>query len=230
MRTLPSKDPMDENFKRMYYVRYADDFIIGLQGSRKDAQEIVQNLDSWLKTNLKLTLHPDKTFIRHFRSEGTHFLGIDIGPLYTGEKPVTLHNHGKKYRITPRLPMKLNIKKLFKRLFDRGFVKWDRNKQIYVGIAYSRLQNLDIADIIRYYNSVFRGLWNYYCFVDNRSNLHNVWWALQMSLAYTISRKNRMTRIHKVFKQYGYPTKEKDNKVEFWKPQTFTRDPKILQI
>jgi hypothetical protein len=43
MRAVPSKDPMDTNFKRMYYVRYTDDFIIGIQGSHKDAQEIVQN-------------------------------------------------------------------------------------------------------------------------------------------------------------------------------------------
>jgi hypothetical protein len=37
-----------------------------------------------------------------------------------------------------------------------------------------------------------------------------------------------MTGIHKVFKEYGYPTKDKESNVEFWKPQNFTRDPTIL--
>ena len=125
--------------------------------------------------------------------------------------------------------MKLNTNKLFKVLRYRGFVKFCRQKHIYVGIAYSRMQNKDLADIIRYYNSVFRGLWNMYCFVDNSSTLNNVWWALQMSLAYTISAKNRITGIRKVFKKYGYPTKDESGKVQFWKPETFARDPKVLQ-
>lgn len=125
--------------------------------------------------------------------------------------------------------MNFNTNKQFKNLRDRGFVKFCGQKQIYVGIAYSRMQNLDIADIIRYFNSVFRGLWNYFCFVDNSSTLSNVWWALQKSLAYTISAKNRITGIRKVFKKYGYPTKDESGKVQFWKPETFARDPKVLQ-
>ncbi len=68
MRSLHLKDMMDLNFKRMYYVRYADDFIIGMQGHRQEVKKILTDLSEWLKAELKLELHPDKTFIKHFKS------------------------------------------------------------------------------------------------------------------------------------------------------------------
>jgi hypothetical protein len=155
MRSIGSKNPMDEGFRRMYYVRYADDFVIGIQGHLSDAKEIITALNTWLQENLKLMLHPDKTNIKHFASESTTFLGIQIGPLCTSENPVKLYSTGKKRRITPRLPITVDTKRILKRLKSRGLVKFDGNK--YKGIAYSRMQNLDIPDIIKYFNSVFRG-------------------------------------------------------------------------
>jgi retron-type reverse transcriptase len=80
IRSIPSKNNMDPSFKRIYYVRYADDFIIGIQGSKAEATTIMKSLDDWLQANLKLILHPNKTKICHFRSESTVFLGIRIGP------------------------------------------------------------------------------------------------------------------------------------------------------
>ena len=154
MRNTSSKMHMDSEFKRAYYVRYADDFVIGLQGSHLDANSFVKHLSDWLEANLLLSLHPDKTHI--------HSL------------PVRLYSAGKRNRVTPRLKMTCDLEALFKRLKDRGFVKLSRPKQMHVGVAYGRMQNLDVPDIIRYYNSVFRGLWNYFSFVDNSSSLNKV--------------------------------------------------------
>lgn len=204
----------------MYYVRYADDFIIGLQGTRKETQMLLTDLTQWLEANLKLTLHPKKTFIRHFTSESISFLGVRIGPINLNDRPVRLYSTGVRQRTTPRLPMTLDVKALFKRMKDRGFVKFRPADNRYVGIRYSRIQNLDINDIIRYYNAVFRGIWNYYSFVDNSSALNHVWWALQESLAYTISIKG-------VFQKFGFPTVSKD-KVAFWRPDTFANRLKML--
>ena len=230
MRSVLSKDPMDPNFKRMYYVRYADDFIIGIQGNRKDAVVIRNELSNWLTSTLKLELHPDKTFIRHFTTESVIFLGVKVGPNLHRDRPVVLYCHGRRQRITPRLPLTLDVPKLYRKLKERGFVNFSPVKNMYVGIRYTRLQNLDIPDIIRYFNTVFRGLWNYYSFVDNRSALNHVWWSFQESLAFTISSKLRLTGIHRVFKQFGFPTgtKTKDG-VSLWRPTTFARDPTVLQ-
>jgi len=99
--------------KRMYYVRYVGDFIIGIQGSHSDALTRVNHLK--IQTNLKLQK------IRHFASESIHFLGIKIGPL---QKPYkTPDSHG-------RLPMTIDLNGIFKRLRDRGFVKLSTSKGI----------------------------------------------------------------------------------------------------
>ena len=228
LRSIPSKDPMDDSFKRLYYVRYADDFILGVRGHRSEAVAIKDAISSWLQTNLQMSLHPEKTFIRHFATEGTLFLGIRVGPLDTSERPVALYSDGHKKRIVPRLPMTVDLVNLFRRLKNRGFVKFSRPHNRYVGVRYSRMQNLDIPDIIRYFNSVFRGIWNYYSFTDNSSGLKHVWWALEQSLAFTLSGKLRLTGIHKIFKIYGHPIKDKVSGLFFWRPTTFGRDPNRL--
>lgn len=226
LRATSTRKHMDPGFKRIYYVRYADDFVIGLQGSRKDAMLFQKHLTNWLEANLHLSLHPDKTHIRRFTSESTKFLGIIVGPLSLHNLPVRRYCTGKRNRVIPRLRMTFDVVALFKRLKDRGFVKYSRPKQMHVGVAYSRMQNLDTIDIIRYYNTVFRGIWNYFSFVDNAPALNKVWWALHESLAFTLSSKHRMRGIRQVFKKFGYPIKQ--DKLVYWKPETFSRNPKRL--
>jgi group II intron reverse transcriptase/maturase len=229
---IPSKDPMDTNFKKLYYCRYADDFILSVAGSKDDAKLILNHIKKWLKDNLKLELHPDKTFIRNAKRESTRFLGITIGPNNPG-RPIRLYKPGRlgnsqagKGRVTPRIPMRVDLPLLFKRLKDRGFVKFNHN--MHVGIRLGRVHNMDIADIIRYYNAVFRGIWNYYSFTDNCSSLNKVWGTLQESLAYTISSKLRLSGTHKVFKTFGNPIKDKQTGIEFWKPISMKRDANAL--
>jgi len=223
MFSLSSKDLMDPNFKRLYYVRYADDFLIGVSGSHLDAVTIKDKLQSWLKETLKLELHPNKTFIRKFSRESVNFLGVQIGPLEDPAcRTVRLYSVGQRRRVTSRLAMRVDIVSLYKRLKERGFVYYNQDLRIYKGQALGGLQNLDVPDIISFYNSVFRGIWNYFGFVDNCSSLQKVWWSLQESLAYTLSRKFRLTGIKKVFQRFGHPIRY-ENRV-FWRPDTWVRD------
>jgi group II intron reverse transcriptase/maturase len=221
LRGMSSMDPL---FRRMHYVRYADDFIVGFQGHKHEVRAFLDALTRWLEHTLKLTLHPDKTHIRHLATEGFDFLGIRIGPSNSKDRPVRRYAHGRKHRVTPRLPMTVDLMALFKRLKERGFVRFNQANNVYVGIPYSRLHNLHIEDIIRYFNDVFRGIWGYYSFVDNSSSLNHVWWALQQSLAFTISRKLRGTGIKHIFKRFGFPIKGPNHMVS-WRPSTFARDP-----
>lgn len=167
---------LDPNFRRMYYVRYADDFIIGVRGSHNDTNHILVNLSNILEKKYKLVLHAKK--IRHMSSEGVQFLGVRIGPSQLDDRPVRLYSspkgQGVKRRIVPRLPLVCDIIPLFKKLKERGFVKYSRSLNRHVGIAYGRMQNLDMVDIIRFFNSVFKGIWNYYSVVDNSSHLNSV--------------------------------------------------------
>ena len=72
---LPSQDPNDPNFRRLKYVRYADDFLLGFIGPRSEAEEIKQHLGRFLEEELKLHLSETKTLITHARSEAARFLG-----------------------------------------------------------------------------------------------------------------------------------------------------------
>ena len=75
IQRMPSKDPNDPNFKRSYYIRYADDWLIGISGNKKDAEGVKQEINTFLDTKLKLKLSETKTLITHARNEKARFLG-----------------------------------------------------------------------------------------------------------------------------------------------------------
>lgn len=68
---------MDENYKRIKYVRYADDFIIGVIGSKADSETIKEDIKNFLYDKLKLTLSEEKTLITH-GNKHAKFLGYEI--------------------------------------------------------------------------------------------------------------------------------------------------------
>jgi len=69
---------MDEGFKRLDYVRYADDFIIGVRGSRADTEIIFNKLNEFCSNNLNLTLNREKTKVTQISKEKVKFLGTLI--------------------------------------------------------------------------------------------------------------------------------------------------------
>ena len=60
-------------FKVKYYIRYADDFVF-LSGSREELMALTPKVSEFLEQELKLSLHPDKVFIKTLAS-GVDFLG-----------------------------------------------------------------------------------------------------------------------------------------------------------
>ena len=77
-RKLPSQDVQDPNFRRLKYIRYADDFILGFIGSKSEAEAIKTTIGAFLNEKLKLELSASKTLITHARTEHARFLGYDI--------------------------------------------------------------------------------------------------------------------------------------------------------
>lgn len=51
MQQLPYGNDMDEQYRRLKYVRYADDFLIGVIGSKADCEAIKADLKSTCKNN-----------------------------------------------------------------------------------------------------------------------------------------------------------------------------------
>lgn len=83
---IPSRKPDDPNFRRLWYVRYADDWLLGFAGPKSEAQEIKRQLATFLQKELSLELSEEKTLITHARTEKAHFLGYEIHTLQADDK------------------------------------------------------------------------------------------------------------------------------------------------
>jgi hypothetical protein len=83
-RTLPSVDPHDPDYRRLRYVRYADDWLLGFCGPRAEAEAIKQCLKEFLRGTLKLELSEAKTLVTHARTRAARFLGYEVAVLQHG--------------------------------------------------------------------------------------------------------------------------------------------------
>src|SRR6266568_2321394 len=78
LRTLPSGNPADPGYRRLRYLRYADDHLLGFTGPRAEAEQIKARLAEFLRDDLGLVLNASKTLITHARTQRARFLGYDI--------------------------------------------------------------------------------------------------------------------------------------------------------
>ena len=78
MQQLPSRDPYDPGYRRLRYVRYADDFVLGFIGPKVEAQQVKESLETFLHDTLKLELSREKTLITHATSQAARFLGYEL--------------------------------------------------------------------------------------------------------------------------------------------------------
>ena len=82
-RGIPRGDPGDPRYRRLIYIRYADDHLLGFTGPRAEAEQIKQRLAAFLRDDLKLELSEDKTLITHARTQAASSLGYRISPSST---------------------------------------------------------------------------------------------------------------------------------------------------
>jgi group II intron reverse transcriptase/maturase len=204
MRQLPSVDTHDPNYIRIRYLRYADDWILGVIGPRSLAEQLKDEIEVFLRENLKLTLSPDKTLITHAATEEAKFLGVRLK--MSRNKPGdalmrTVRRSGGrafKKRATGFSPQLLApIDKLVAKLHAKGFC--DK-----VGFPGSKAgwTLLDANQIITLFNSNLWGLLNYYRFVDNFGAMSRIQYILRFSLAKTLAHKFK-TSMRKIFRKYG---------------------------
>src|SRR5205807_10206683 len=83
---LPSGDPYDPTYRRLRYVRYADDVFFGFLGPREEAEQIKQELGTFLQNTLKLEVSQEKTLITHAQTQAARFLGYDLQVRYCNDK------------------------------------------------------------------------------------------------------------------------------------------------
>lgn len=85
--------------KAKYYIRYADDFVL-FSRSRDLLEKQIVSIQKFLQEKLKLTLHPDKLYLKTLAS-GVDFLGWVNFPDYRVLRTVTKRRMFKKIQENP---------------------------------------------------------------------------------------------------------------------------------
>ncbi|MGG3805783.1 reverse transcriptase domain-containing protein [Metabacillus fastidiosus] len=194
----PSTDPMDTNYKRLQYVRYADDFLIGIIGSKEDALRVKHDLTEFLRSSLKLELSQEKTLITNSKKMA-HFLGYNIA--ITRDESLVKRNgefHSKSRNL--RCTLYLSREKWINKLLEYGAVKYNEEQQMKSSHRPS-LRNLDDLEIISTYNAEIRGLYGYYKLAKNVSTLHKFKYFMEYSMYKTFANKYKSS-VPKVIKKF----------------------------
>ena len=198
---FPSGDEMDGSYRRLKYIRYADDFILGVIGSKEDALRIKEDIKSFLSESLALELSEEKTLITH-TGKSAKFLGYEI--------TVTRDNHQRRdvrgcLRRTYGKRVRLNVSMatLRDKLLEYGAmeIKLRNGKEIWKPKCRSGLIFNDDLEILDRYNRETVGFCNYYLIANNCVVLHNFRYIMEYSMYKTFAGKYRST-VRKINKKY----------------------------
>ncbi len=177
MQQTPSLDPTDPGYRRLRYVRYADDWLIGFSGPRKEAEEIKGEIRTFLQENLKLELSESKTLITHARTEAARFLGYDIVVLNNNHKLDRRGHRSINGQIGLRVPKDV-AKSKCARFLLRG-----------QPIHRAELIHDSVFRIVARYQQEFRGIVEYYRLAFNLHQLNRLKWVMERSLVQTLAHK-----------------------------------------
>jgi len=191
IRLVPSKDQFDSGYKRLRYVRYADDFIIGVIGTRKDAELVMQRVINFLRDELLLEYAEDKTCIRNSK-KCVRFLGYDIKS-YTGSKLMKIVcKNGTRVQRTVAEVMQLHIpsEKVYQFAGKHEYGDMSRFKPS----SRVMLTQRSDTEILMAYNAEMRGFVNYYSLAHGyKKYLSGLIGLGQMSLFATLAHKYQTT-------------------------------------
>lgn len=189
----------DESFGRMHYVRYVDDFLIGMMGSKETCRKIREEIKIFLEERLSMTLNTDKTNITHATTEKALFLGYDISCTPKSKMAIAYNSRGRLTRKTTRTIINAPVKRVVERLRLKGYAR-KKNQPTRCG----RYINMDLWNIVNSYKTIERGILNYYSMANNYGRLAaRVHYILKYSCALTISSKMKLRTMRGAFKRYG---------------------------
>lgn len=196
----------NKNFGRLSCVRYDDDFMIGVIGSKNFCTKIIKEIKVFLKDNLTMALNVRKTKIIHSITEQARFLGYEISCTPRNKMPVGYNSCGRLVRKTTRTILNAPIKKLVEQLRIKSFLN-KKNQST----RCSRYINIDLWDILDSYKLIEQGIINYYFMATNYGRLvARVHYSLKYSCVLTICSKMKLKTMRRVFKRYGDNLEIKD--------------------
>lgn len=232
---IPSVIRDDKTATRVYYNRYADDWVIGVSGSLSFTQKIKEEVKEFLNNTLLLTLSDEKTKITHIETEKVKYLGFIVSRRrrkYTESQLSTV----KFTQVTKRpsyasviieAPIALLIEKLIEQGYAYGGQKNPQPKAVTKWIF------MKPEEIIMRFNAVIRGILGYYSSVENRNQFSQIIWLLKFSAVFTLARKLNLSP-KQIWRKYGNPITikytvnaaagETKRSIKLYQPNTLSRD------
>ena len=192
-KEIPSREPYSPKYKRLRYCRYADDFVLGIIGSKAEAVQIKEKVVAFLSDTLKLQVSENKTRIEHAR-KGILFLNYQINT-WRGDKILKRKIKGTyttQRTVTDGIKLRVPIEKVIQFCNKYGYGDWHGNKPKHRA---SLLNGTD-EEIILTYNSELRGLANYYALADDvKTKLNKLQYLSHYSLFKTLANKHKCNKL-----------------------------------
>ena len=196
-------DPFEQGYKKIQYNRYADDFVIGVIGSKKDAMEIKENVKVFLRDVLHLEMSDEKTKVTH-SSKKVRYLGYDFRVDHS--KNVKRCQAGDLKRVWyGKVFLYVPKEKWIKKVMENEAVQVKRDpvsgKETWRPMPRKELMNRNDADIVSTFNSEIYGLYNFYRIAENVGVLHKYYYMVRYSMLKTLAGKHR-TYVSAIKKRY----------------------------
>lgn len=196
MLKLPAKQCDDKKIK---YVRYADDFLIAVNGNRQDCEKIKQELTEFISTTLKMELSQEKTLITHSNTPA-RFLGYDVR--VRRDQQIKTKGKFKTRSMNNKVELSIPFKdKIEKFLFSNGIVKQRSDNGKLEPIHRPQLLNRTDLEIVTIYNAELRGICNYYGLASNFNKLIYFNYLMEYSCLKTLAGKHR-SKVSKIRAMY----------------------------
>lgn len=193
LQKLPSIDPHDPDYRRLKYIRYADDFALAFTGPKSEAEEIKRLIATFLREELKLHLSEEKTLITHARTNAGRFLGYEITTHHSDAKHSKTKAGFKRRSINGRIGLRIPCAVLTE--------KCNRYKRGNKAIHRAELLNESDYTIMATYQLEYRGIANYYHCAYNMASLNSLKWIMEQSLTKTLANKHKTT-MATIYKKY----------------------------
>jgi group II intron reverse transcriptase/maturase len=190
MKQVPCLNPMDPAYRRLRYIRYADDWLLGFSGPRCEAEEIKREVGAFLRDELKLELSETKTLITHARSQAARFLGYHIVVLHDDRKRDQRGHRSINGQIGLQVPPDV-VRETCARYLCHG-----------EPMHRSELVHDSVFSIVVQYQREYRGVVEYYRRAYDLHRLNRLKWTMERSLTRTLALKLR-TSVSRVYRRFG---------------------------
>ena len=201
-KSITCKNPMDADFRRLQYVRYADDFIIGIIGTKEDARTIKQEISAYIASQLKLELSDEKTLVTK-ATDRAKFLGFEIRVTPQSNLTKKTKSGTKARNFSGHVMLEVPTSVIQKKLLELGAMKIEvhNRTESWKPIHRGNLVRRTDLSILDQYNGEVRGFCNYYSIANNRSKLHKFRYIMEYSFYKTLACKYRTSK-RKIIAKY----------------------------